>query len=237
MSWVEPLAWTLGLSAAAIGLMWLRARPCYYHCRMSLEVETPDGLRVGSSVIRISASYQLVRFTDTALVLSSLRGEAVALRLNDNRTIFATLKKPDATRSLVSVITAALAPEMRYPKGPDVPVRFHNAVWKLARASAIGHGAVLPRADYPVLIWFKDPAQSTSAVALEPDDLAAELGPNHRLKRITLEVTREPVTRHIDELLPSMSPDTGFAVWRTSLPGDDVRRYLARNDFTTEARR
>lgn len=48
--------------------------------------------------------------------------------------------------------------------------------------------------NYPYLVTFKDIADPTSVVRVDPDDLAASFGAGYRLKAITVQVTDEPVT-------------------------------------------
>jgi hypothetical protein len=81
------------------------------------------------------------------------------------------------------------------------------------------------------MIWFKDPQDPKSATWLDPDNFGKELGAGVSLKRVRVEVTKEPITRGIEKKLPSFAQETGFHQWRSNLPNDDPRSRLARNDF------
>ncbi|MEX2490602.1 MAG: hypothetical protein WD425_02455, partial [Nitrospirales bacterium] len=48
--------------------------------------------------------------------------------------------------------------------------------------------------DYPLLVTFTDITDPTTVKTVDPDNLAATFGPGVSLKRITLEITDEPVT-------------------------------------------
>jgi hypothetical protein len=52
----------------------------------------------------------------------------------------------------------------------------------------------IPRSHYPLLVAFMDINDPNSVREVDPDNLAATFGPGVSLKRITLEITDEPVT-------------------------------------------
>ncbi len=57
--------------------------------------------------------------------------------------------------------------------------------------------------DYPVLATFTDVNDSTTVKVVEPDNLEDTFGSGVSLKRITLEITDEPVTEgHVERALP-----------------------------------
>jgi hypothetical protein len=204
-----------------------------YRFKMTVEVETPAGTRTGFSVMQVTAAKELLPGAHTPAVHIDLAGEAVAVGLDDGRTMFVSLKTPSGTDSLASAATLALAPEIRTGKASGRPDRFIDAARRLGSGDGPRGAAMLPGESYPMMIWFKDPSDPKSATLLDPNKLAETLGPGVALKRITVEVTTEPVTRGIEARLPSFAPETGFAAWRVSLPNEDPRRRMARNDFIT----
>ena len=52
----------------------------------------------------------------------------------------------------------------------------------------------IPRSHYPLLVTFTDIIDPTTVKVVDPDNLAETFGPGASLKRITLEITDEPVT-------------------------------------------
>ncbi|MEO6202469.1 MAG: hypothetical protein ABIU05_13315 [Nitrospirales bacterium] len=52
----------------------------------------------------------------------------------------------------------------------------------------------LPRQNYPLLVTFTDINDPKTVQQVDPGNLAATFGPGVSLKRITLEITDEPVT-------------------------------------------
>jgi hypothetical protein len=56
--------------------------------------------------------------------------------------------------------------------------------------------------NYPQLVHFRDVRDPKSVAAVDPAHLDAAFGPGVRLKRITVQVTGDPVTRGIEGRLP-----------------------------------
>lgn len=52
----------------------------------------------------------------------------------------------------------------------------------------------IPRSHYPLLVTFTDTADPTTVREVDPDNLGTTFGSGVSLKRITLEITDEPVT-------------------------------------------
>ncbi|MDR4487060.1 MAG: hypothetical protein R3B83_05990 [Nitrospirales bacterium] len=52
----------------------------------------------------------------------------------------------------------------------------------------------IPRSHYPLLVTFTDLTDPTTVKVVDPENLAATFGPGVSLKRLTLEITDEPVT-------------------------------------------
>jgi hypothetical protein len=95
-----------------------------------------------------------------------------------------------------------------------------------------------------MLVTFKDIADPTSVVLVDPDDLAASFGAGYRLKAITVQVTDKPVTVGIEKRLDNNFWSTWGKIRQQELPrpgGVMANPYfktlqgrLSRNDFTTE---
>ena len=59
----------------------------------------------------------------------------------------------------------------------------------------------LPQWLYPMLVTFTDIDDPSSVQRVDPANLAASFGPGVTLKRITVEVTKDPVTTGIEKRL------------------------------------
>jgi hypothetical protein len=90
-----------------------------------------------------------------------------------------------------------------------------------------------------MLVTFGDEADPTSVAEVDPDDLAATFGEGVRLKRITVELTDDPVTSGIEARLAWMNAYRGKWVngGPTSyedLTTDDLSAHLSAGSFSTE---
>ena len=57
------------------------------------------------------------------------------------------------------------------------------------------------RSAYPMMVRFADESDPTSVALVDPDDLAASFGEGVSLRRITVELTDDPVTASIEDRL------------------------------------
>jgi len=161
--------------------------------RVTVEVETPDGVRTGSSVMEVrSAKY--VRLTSEERSGSTgLIGEAVVVDLPDG-PLFALLVNDEVPPRLARRVVAALDPNVIGQQSSVETVR------RLGASSA-ELKAALPREHWPRMVTFADITDPTSVALVDPDNLAATFGEGTTLKRITVQITDDPVTTGIEERL------------------------------------
>ncbi len=161
--------------------------PARYRYRMTVEVDTPQGLRSGSSVREISSGLQTVPGRGS-MPMTKFKGEAVAIDLPNGRTLFALL---DESINMTSIFE----PDDRTAE------LFVANVAKLARRDQRGRTVVLPPDQYPRLVTFGDINDPISVQAVDPANLAASFGAGMRLKRFTVEITDDPVTDGVEKRL------------------------------------
>ena len=65
-----------------------------YRYRLTVEVDTPQGLRTGSSVIQVASSVSGPYALRPGVVSTQVKGEAVAVDLPGGKVLFALLSKP-----------------------------------------------------------------------------------------------------------------------------------------------
>lgn len=162
-----------------------------YRFRMTVEVATPDGIKTGSSVMKVTA-YKSFRLTSEEKAGGGgLTGEAVVVDLPGG-PLFVTLKMPRAGDNLDTVTTLTLAPET--PRGQldayvaavnDLGGPFSNAK------------AELPRANWPLMVRFRDIADPKSVEQVDPEVIG--------VKRILVETTGDAVTTGIEKQLAWLS--------------------------------
>jgi hypothetical protein len=171
-----------------------------YKYKLTLAVDTPEGVKRGSSVVE-------VLFYDVSIpargTMHKLRGEALYLDLGTG------------ARPLIALLTSQLHPkygkEQRWTRdaGPgtgqmsrlygQAPLDdFMDDVPRIARMR--GPHRITP-ADLPDLVTFADVNDPNSVIEVDPNDLQATLGPNIMWHEITLESTDESVTTGIETKL------------------------------------
>lgn len=180
-----------------------------YRFRLTVEVDTPEGVRSGFSVMEVSAWGYSAGMNGQRRGMT-LRGEAVAVDLPGGRTLFALLRtkgaNPDIDLAMASM--AALDQDFRND--------WVESAGRIERLKAENLTAVVRPDDYPMLVTFGAIADPTSVEEVDPDDLEASFGPGVRLRRITVQLTDEDVTTGIESRLailgiePDRSLDSDF---------------------------
>ena len=211
VKWIGPL----GLLAALVIGDQIRINRPGHKYRMTVEVETPEGVKSASSVVAVTPdrSYTRDRGTRTS-------GDAVYVDLGGGKNLVALLAHLDKTIDLNAINYVALR---AYPAATGTRVNFND----MSKQSGVlpVKGALLP-----VLVTFADPANAGSAKVVSPDDAEAVLGKGFRLRGITAEVVPngfwpidfggalgEPVTREIAARLPWLNGPDASAAAATAL--------------------
>ncbi len=187
-----------------------------YRYRLTVEVETLEGLKTASSVIEVEQS--MGRAGGSPLhsqIYRRIKGEAVVVDLPGGKTLFALLRS-DNDIEWASKVMQMLAPEVAGEEGDE---KFDNVLLikgKIEVPRTFPKVAWIPeRSAYPMLVAFGDLADPTSVAEVDPDDLAASFGEGVKLKRIIAELTDDPVTTGIEKHLrwlsdypePRLDPD------------------------------
>jgi hypothetical protein len=168
--------------------------------RITVDVETPDGVRSGSSVIesrRVMGSRGLLRGIDTGS--SRFFGEAAVVDLGGSRYLFALLISPidglDPNRLADRVFRY---PELAPPISPESRETWLDAY---REANTLMPATQLRRADYPALATFVDVAAPETVQFVDPDALNISFGAGYRLKRILFAVTNDIATPRVEKIL------------------------------------
>jgi hypothetical protein len=165
-----------------------------YRFRMTVEVETPQGIKSGSSVMEVRLARGMA-IGDQSGVSSGVFGEAVVVDLPDG-PLFVLLQMPDAGAPLQDVVPHALLG--RRSSGPD-EVMADTA--KLGSAWFSSYKAELPRTrdngsqasnnNWPMMVRFGDLNDPKSVEKVDPESAG--------VKRIIVETTRDDVTVGIEK--------------------------------------
>jgi hypothetical protein len=189
MSWRGYLSLSIIFIALLVGIGWLKLRPHRYHYKVTVAVQTPEGLKTGSAVREVVYEPNLITLPDMAAVTASYRGEAVAVDLPGGETLFALLRSDE-----FFTLQAAF--------GDDA-----NSTLKTAKAK--GTVAILQypprtpreRAGYPLLVTFGDVRDPNTLLLVDPSNFAKSFGLGVALSRITVQITDDPVTSGIEKRL------------------------------------
>ncbi|TKW74010.1 MAG: hypothetical protein DI543_25450, partial [Bradyrhizobium icense] len=205
LKWVGPL----GLLAALVTGDQIRINRPGHKYRMTVEVETPSGVKSASGVLAVTPdrSYARDRGTRTS-------GDAVYVDLGGGKNLVALLAHFDRTLDLDAINYVALR---AYPAATGNRVNFND----MSRQTGVVRvtGALLP-----VLVAFADPANPGSAKVVPSADSEAVLDKAFRLRGISAEaipngfwpidfggVLGEPVTRGIATKLPWLGGESAPA--------------------------
>ncbi len=173
-----------GLALAGCGLFGGNS----YRYKMTVEVETPQGLKTGFAVREITYT-KGIRLPDASGVSAKQRGEAVAVDLPGDQTLFALL-----SMNGYQTLQAAF--------GDDSDETL-NAAQKDGRTVELRPipDRISEQSGYPVLVTFQDLADPQSVKRVDPENLAASFGEGVVLMQITVQMTDEEVSTGIEKRL------------------------------------
>lgn len=160
-----------------------------YRFRMTVAVDTPQGVRTDSSVFEVAAARIGNILPEGAKRDWQVTGETVAVDLPGGATLFALLKTHAHFEDMMGLSMASLHSDF-----PGTGYDVVGVATELARGEHPGPAQVAPE-NYPTLVTFADEADPASVTLVEPGALAAHFGPGTARRGITVELTDEAVTR------------------------------------------
>jgi hypothetical protein len=189
----------------AVGLLWALWRwPTYtFRYRLTISVETPDGLRAGSSVIEVKKSYGLQLNGGGDVIHTEVQGEGVFVDLGRGQHLVVTLTDRSPSRTWGRKTgprdaghLAELAFEIRYD--------MDKIAGDLAAAYKAGP-AELDSARLPLTVRFRDLMDPVTVEEVDPANLAASFGEGFRMLPATVELRVENLNATLDRRLPWLS--------------------------------
>jgi hypothetical protein len=203
--------------------------PRTYRYRLTITVDTPEGERQGSGVIQVRIDFAsgLLRAQGWAIWVT-VRGEATVVDLGERGLLFALLFSDSSRMSRIEPYTVGEKPFSRekfrgkHYDGISSSEEYAAYLDELIRQKP---KAELNRSDLPLLVRFRDLKDFTSVERVDPFNLAASFGSGVTLKRAFVEITDDPVTKTIKELIPP-----NYADWRRIMRYADPL-YIGPEDF------
>lgn len=229
-----------------------------FRYRMTVEVETPEGLRSGSAVREVVFYPPLLRAQSE--VGTSYRGEAVTVDLPGGRALYALLSsssgQPDYAGEIPFDVLLPV-PQQAFvsPHGREGSFRPRNRTFEALYASMItsrevrevpreraGRWTFGPAEGWPLLVIFRDPKDPASVERVDPDNPAAQLGDGVTIKRITLQISDDPVSVGIEKRLGwwrdyQRKWFNGEATVSEDLQNPNLAAHLSAGSFSTELAR
>lgn len=185
-------AWLLVLALVGGAVAWWQYQfpSATFRYKITVTVETPDGLRTGAAVRRIEISSNIAKFVnpDVRSQAYEVQGEAVVVDLGLRGMLMMTVGEDQdfLFKAFPRLQGNDLREEIEY-----------YSQQKDGAVSLLELQRMLPR-----LVTFRDLKDPKTVAAVDPGDLAASFGAGVRLKDITLEMTDDPVTQGIAGYLP-----------------------------------
>jgi hypothetical protein len=226
--WLGPVAL---LAALFVGDQIRINRPGHKY-RLTVEVETPAGIRSASGIMSVHPDRGYSRSGHTVT-----HGDAIFVDLGDGKNLVALLAHPDKTVDFDAINYVALR---AYRAAGRTNVSF-NEMNRITGTVAVT-GALVP-----LLVTFTDPLDPATAHSAAPDDLEAVLGKGFHLHGVSAEAVPnglwpfdfggplgDPVTRGIEAKLPWLGgagTAAATAIRAAGLPigaGDDPKQAFTR---------
>lgn len=204
--------------AISVALFW-RAYPSYsWNQKVTMTVQTPDGIVSASSVGRMVVSEKVsLGIAEAGGINSDFEGEATIVALPNGQFLFALIQSANSFSLKVfsDVPGVRKSVDGSYVQWDESAKHIQNLV-----------GArTFPAEYYPMLVTFADINDPASVKEVDPANLAVTFGLGYSLKSITLEITDEDVTlgeaKKVLRWLDSIK--------NTQLDGDRYRRSNAQN--------
>ncbi|GJL61949.1 MAG: hypothetical protein NPIRA04_06030 [Nitrospirales bacterium] len=172
------LVYTCGTNVSGCALIGF---PSYsWHQKMTVEVEVEGQTYTGSSVVAMSVRGMPAILPEGHVRELDLRGEAVVVELPKKQYLFALL-----------TYDAYLTGKVFHDLVGGVVSQPEEWASEIDDVQEIRE--IHPK-DYPLLVTFTDINDPKMVKQVDSDNLEATFGPGVSLKRITLEITDEPVT-------------------------------------------
>ncbi|MCC3860039.1 hypothetical protein [Pseudemcibacter aquimaris] len=189
-----------------------RDYPSYkWNQKLEVEVDTPEGMIVGASVVRAGVLFQpTFGLPEASRISETLTGEATIVELPNEKYLFVLLGDP------VAMAQHSFKAEIH----GSFDARMGDMIDYYPKLHVLRTKVPLLRDRYPLFVTFDDLNDPASVKLVDPDDLVATFGEGYTLKSVTLEITDEEVTSGgVEKVLPWINSETVLKnpTWR-SLP-------------------
>jgi len=171
--------------------------------KITVEVETPEGLKAGSAVREVHVRTEPQIFPEQSPIHHSVKGEAVVVDMGHGKYLFAIMDVDGSYRIVQTTFPYPIENHRKYIEHYE---------------SLIGQKKILDQKDYPTFVTFKDITDpksvelvyggkfdQTTQKFIPVNDFEKLFGTGVHLKSVTIEITDEPVTWNIEKVLGWLS--------------------------------
>ena len=188
-----------------------------YRYKLTVEVETPEGLRTGSSVIEVQARAEAKLLPDMQRISATVAGEAVAVPLPGGRVLFAVLYSDSYNGHPERIARAALL--KRHPLQDSEPEVYARQAERLGSFTVM---SVVPQEAYPIFVTFGDLIEPQTVNWVDPSNLGATFGEGYRIRELKIQTTQTEVTSDLVRWLPWTNSDVRMTVKDPDGPYYDI---------------
>jgi hypothetical protein len=219
----HPILVVTAIILIALAYYWIVFSVYSHRYRLTIEVETPDGLKTGSAVIEPRARTQSPGLSLRSVV-TRVRGDAVFVDLGNGKNVVGLMAGGPEGRDVgVPVRLAMEAFGVRN-------CRKSMCDWR--QMQSMSGRRDLPLGLVPTLVTFGDVDDPKTARVIEPSEFEAIFGPGYRFKRAWIEITDDWVTRGIKQRLPWLEGFTGLTGGSSRMTPGKPGKNLGADQFT-----
>jgi hypothetical protein len=211
------LKWVLAPVAVIWFLGWayiqINYPTCTFRYKLTAEVNTPDGVKTGSSVIEVSYSHN-GDWGGGETPNLNLSGEAVYVDLGAGKNLFVTLTTSESGRENYDDRHWISANGYNGKNGPlnpfALPLKIMGVNWSFGQERMLCNAVAslsqnrkidVPFANLPTLTTFADLHDLNSVKVVQPEKLSDVFGIGFSLKRATIELTTDQLIDKIAGVL------------------------------------
>lgn len=189
--------------------------------RLTFDIETPQGLRRSSGVLQVTTDLNPI-WAPGPQTDAHLTGEAIPISLPNGETLFAVLRGPGT--DLLNLSRQAFRPLVDTPEFKQNGRTYYDLGKQNRFLISSKPSAELSMDQVPLLVRFRDMRDPLTVEKVDPADLPRRFGAGYRLRRVTVAITDEPITRGIEKHLPWIN-----TIKNASLDGS---KYFSSNTLT-----
>jgi hypothetical protein len=223
----------IAVLCAALALAGCVGRSATYRYKLTLSLNTPDGVKTASNVVEINAFDVIIPARGIGHMTT---GQALYVDLGADR------------RPLIALLTRIRRATDEWPTfrgwGEDAPgeglankclgaKKPEDLLDEVEATRRCGRPVATTTADLPDLVTFADVNNPKSVMLVDPNDLSGTLGPGVSWRSMSLQATDEPLTRGIDEHLPWVR-DYNPNIEVLGVKFNSLKNYINRRDFIRE---